>query len=444
MWPFRRQRRRSRIDPDHPHVLIIGNGITGITAALQIRKNQPTWKITIISGESQYFYSRPALMYLFMGHMRWTDLKPYADDKWPQQEIELIHKWVLSINLEQKNVALDDGRTIRFDKLLLATGSQPNRFGWPGQSLKQVQGLYCLQDLERLETTLPSVQKAVIVGGGLIGVELAEMLHSRNRHVVILCRERHYWDNVLPTEEAQLVTKVIQKHGIDVRLSSELQRIIGDTNNNVTGVQLKGSEEIDCQFVGLTAGVSPNIDLIKPTNLAYERGILVDNSFRSSVRNVFAAGDCAEFIQPEDGELKIEQLWYTGKKQGEVVGDVISGKQRSYHRGIWFNSAKFFDLEYQTYGRVPSSQAKDTDLRHYWWTDQKRRGLRIVCDSKNIVVGMNSLGIRHRHQIWNGWLEEKKSIDYVLENLKKAEFDPEFYASCAPDIITQFRRESVQ
>ena len=289
MWPFQRKRRRSRIDPDHPHVLIIGNGITGVTAALQIRKNQPTWKITIISGESQYFYSRPALMYLFMGHMRWNDLKPYSDDKWAQQEIELIHKWVLSINPEQKNVALDDGRTIRFDKLLLATGSQPNRFGWPGQSLKQVQGLYCLQDLEKLETNLSSVQKAVIVGGGLIGVELAEMLHSRNRHVVILCRERHYWDNVLPTEEAQLVTKVIQEHGIDVRLSSELQRILGDTNNNVTGVELKDSEEIVCQFVGLTAGVSPNIDLIKPTNIAHERGILVDNSFRSSVKNVFAA-----------------------------------------------------------------------------------------------------------------------------------------------------------
>ena len=104
------------------------------------------------------------------------------------------------------------------------------------------------------------------------------------------------------------------------------------------------------------------LDLIKPTNLAYERGILVDNSFRSSVRNVFAAGDCAEFIQPEDGELKIEQLWYTGKKQGEVVGDVISGKQRSYHRGIWFNSAKFFKVLIITLVKLPSPGPSSTKL----------------------------------------------------------------------------------
>ena len=444
MWPFRKQQRRSRIDPDQPHVLIIGNGIAGVTAALQIRKNQPTWKITIVSGESNYFYSRPALMYLFMGHMRWPDLKPYSDRKWKEEEIELIHKWALSINVEQKKVSLDDGRTIRFDKLLIATGSQPNRFGWPGQSLKQVQGLYSLQDLEKLEEDLPTVQQAVIVGGGLIGVELAEMLHSRKRQVTILCREKNYWDNVLPTEEAKLVTKVIRTHGIDVRLSTELQRIVGDTNNNVKGVELKNAEQISCQFVGLTAGVSPNIDLIKPTSIAYEKGVLVDNSFRTSVKDIFAVGDCAEFLQPDEGQLRIEQLWYTGKKQGQVVGDVISGKNRTYHRGIWFNSAKFFELEYQTYGRVPSSQEKPSGLRHYWWSDHQKRGLRIVCNSEEQVVGMNALGIRHRHTIWNQWLEEKKSLSFILENLKQAEFDPEFYETSSQEIVAQFQKERAQ
>ena len=444
MWPFRKQGRRSRIDATHPHVLIIGNGITGITAALQIRRNQPTWKITVISGESQYFYSRPALMYLFMGHMRSSDLRPYSNDKWPDQEIDLIHKWVMSVNVDQKTVALDDGRTIRFDKLLLATGSQPNRFGWPGQSLKQVQGLYSLQDLEKLEETIPSVKTAVIVGGGLIGVELAEMLHSRKRHVVILCREELYWDNVLPTDEARLVTNVIREHGIEVRLSTELKRIVGDEGNNVVSVELNDSEEIACEFVGLTAGVHPNIDLIKPTKIAYEKGILVDSSFRTSIKDIFAAGDCAQFLDPDSGQVPIEQLWYTGKKHGEVVGDVISGQRRTYQRGVWFNSAKFFDLEYQTYGQVPSAQEQRPELRQYWWSDNKRRGLRIVCDLDQKVIGMNALGIRHRHQVWNQWLEEKKSMDFVLDHLKEAEFDPEFYATCAEDISSQFRNERQQ
>ena len=117
---------------------------------------------------------------------------------------------------------------VAFDKLLIATGSKSNKFGWPGQDLKGVQGLYSLMDLRLLYENVKGARSAVIVGGGLIGIEFAEMLHSRNIHVTFLVREQSYWTNVLPMEESRMINRVITEQGIDLKLTTELKEIVGD------------------------------------------------------------------------------------------------------------------------------------------------------------------------------------------------------------------------
>ena len=115
------------------HVAVIGNGITGVSAALRVRSKRPDWRITIVSGESDYHYARPALMYIFMGHMRYADTKPYPDSFWREERIDLVRDWVTEIDSEGKRLILHRGAPLAYDRLLLATGSKPNRFGWPGQ-----------------------------------------------------------------------------------------------------------------------------------------------------------------------------------------------------------------------------------------------------------------------------------------------------------------------
>jgi NADPH-dependent 2,4-dienoyl-CoA reductase/sulfur reductase-like enzyme len=133
----------------------------------------------------------------------------------------------------------------------LATGSKSNKFGWPGQDLKGVQGLYHLQDLENMENaTQQGLTRAVIVGGGLIGIEMAEMFHSRHIPVTFLVREDSFWNAVLPAEESEMINKHILDNGIDLRLNEELQEIKG-LDGNVSSIVCKNSgEEIDCEFVG--------------------------------------------------------------------------------------------------------------------------------------------------------------------------------------------------
>ena len=415
------------------HVVIVGNGVAGFTAALRLRELDPACRITMISGESTYPYSRPALMYVFMGHMRYQETKPFEDRVWAEQRIELVRAWVTRIDTEGKRLELHEGQPLSYDKLLLATGSQPSLYVCPGQDLPRVQGLYSLMDLHALYQNVQGAKHAVIVGGGLIGIELAEMLHSQGVHVTFLVREDAYWSNVLPAEESAMVTRLIREAGIDLRLSSELAEIHAGPDGRVAAVTTKAGERIECQLVGLTAGVSPNTQLCQGTPIEAGRGILVDAHLQTKVPDVYAAGDCAEIVTEGEGKNLLQQVWYTGKLQGECVAKTLAGQATRYDAGLWYNSAKFLDLEYQTYGLVHAQpQAGET---HGWWEHASGRlGLRVVA-MDGAVTGFNAMGLRLRHRTCERWILERRSPGYVLEHLAEAGFDPEFTRRYEPEVV---------
>jgi len=406
------------------HIAIIGNGVTGVAAAKRIRQLQPDWKITLISGESDYHYSRPALMYIFMGHMSFKDTKPYQEHFWKINRIDLLRAWVTGIDHKNKKLILHNKAPLEYDKLLIATGSKSNKFGWPGQDLEGVQGLWDLMDLRSLYENVKNAKRAVIVGGGLIGIELAEMIHSRNIEVTFLVREGSYWNNVLPKEESMMINRIIRHEGLDLRLHTELKEIVNDGKGRVGAVITNEDERIDCEIVGLTAGVSPNTDLVKESDINTGRGILVDWSFRTNAPDVFAAGDCAELITEGNQRNVIQQVWYTGKMQGKVAGEVIAGENSTYDPGIWYNSAKFFDLEYQTYGKVSNVQLEGEN-NLFWEHPNHEHAMRIITKD-NIVIGINVMGLRYRHKVCEGWIRENRTLNFVLDNLHEANFDPEF------------------
>ena len=421
-------------------VAIIGNGITGVSAALSVRRLRPDWEIVMISGESTFHYSRPALMYIFMGHMSYRDTKPYEDGFWRKNRIDLVRGWVTEIDADGKKLVMRGGEPVSFDRLLIATGSKPNRFGWPGQDLGGVQGFYSLMDLRLLYENVRGARSAVVVGGGLIGIELAEMLHSRNIRVTFLVREKSYWSNVLPPEESRMINDVIREQGIDLRLETELREIVDDGSGRVKGIVTGAGEFVECRVVGLTAGVSPNVSLAAASGIGTARGVLVDRSFRTDIPDVFAAGDCAEMATEGEGRNLIQQVWYTGKAQGRAAGEAIAGGEVIYDPGIWYNSAKFFDLEYQTYGTVRSVPAEG-ESGFCWEHPDGRRLIRIVTKG-GVLSGVNVMGLRYRHEVCERWVAEKRSLDYVLDNLSEANFDPEFYERYEGEIIREIREQA--
>ena len=336
-------------------IVIIGNGISGITCARWCRKLGDD-EITVISSETDFFYSRTALMYVYMGHMRAEDVKPYEDWFWKKNRINLLKAHVTSINWDNKTLTTKNGQSVSYDKLVLALGSKSNKFGWPGQDLKGVGGLYHWQDLENMEAYTPGLKRAVICGGGLIGIEMAEMFRSRNIDVTMLVRESSYWNNVLPAEESEMISRHIKHHHIDLRLGVNLGEIHDDGTGTANAVTVKETgEKISCGYVGLTAGVSPNVAFLKETGLEIGRGIKVNDNLETNIKDVYAIGDCAELSDPKPGRRGVEAIWYTGRMMGETAAYNITGKNVAYDPGIWFNSAKFLDIEYQVYGEVPGN-----------------------------------------------------------------------------------------
>lgn len=423
------------------HIVIIGNGISGITCARNVRK-QSNDEIIVISSETEHFYSRTALMYVYMGHMKYEHIKPYEDWFWNKNRIQLVKDHVISVDIESKQLFLQSGEKIKYDKLVIAAGSKSNMPQYPGINLKRVQGLYGMPDVELMLANTQGIKRAVIVGGGLIGIEMVEMLLSKNIHVTFLIREQVYWNSVLPKEEATLVTKHIKEHFVDLRTGTELKEIKGDSHGNVTSVVTNKGEEISCSFVGIAVGVSPNISFLKGSGIETDKGVLVNEYFETNIPDVYSIGDCVQYRSPLPGRKAIEQVWYTGRIHGETLGQTLSGKKTAYNPGPWFNSAKFFDIEYQTYGKV-DAKPNEEESSFYWEHPDGRICFRAVYNKADeTIIGFNALGMRLNHNLCDRWLQEKRKIDDMMANLHQLNFDPEFFEKHEKVIIAAYNEQT--
>jgi 3-phenylpropionate/trans-cinnamate dioxygenase ferredoxin reductase subunit len=407
-------------------IVIVGNGVAGITAALTARQRDRAAQITVVGGETEYFFSRTALMYAFMDRMSRADLEPYERRVYKEQRINLVHDWVVDHHAGPREVKLSRGGTLGYDRLVLALGAAPNRFAWEGLDTvsEGVVHFVSMQDLDACERLTPSTRRAVVVGGGLIGIELVESLVHHGVHVTFLIREPWYWPLALGREEGDLVAEHMRSHGVDVRLSDEIRRIEADGTGRVKAIHTSRGEILECQTLGICVGVRPNIDRVKAFTdaPALGRGILVDEQLRTSLPDVYAVGDCAE-IKPAEGRSFIEMIWYSAKRQGRHVAGNLFGDGARYSPPIFFNSSKFMDIEYTTVGQVMTLPAGTPTL--FRRLPGRNVSQRIVHDGER-VLGFNMLGSRWNHEILERWVAERRSLDFVRENLAAAQYDVEF------------------
>ena len=237
-----------------------------------------------------------------------------------------------------------------------------------------------------------------------------------------------------------MVSRIIREAGLGLRLETGLKEIEGDSDGRACAVVTDADERLECQLVGLTAGVSPNIDLLEETTIETGRGVLIDWSLRTNVPDVLAAGDCAEIVTDGDSRNLVQQVWYTGKRQARVAARVLAGMEAVYDPGVWYNSAKFLDLEYHTYGQVNLDVPDEQNL--YWEHPDGLHSIRIV-HLQDRVIGFNTMGVRFRHRVCEAWIAERRPLEYVLDHLEEANFDPEFYRRFEAHVANQFKESLV-
>ena len=409
-------------------IIIVGNGISGITAARCIRKKSDA-EILVISNESEYFFSRTALMYVYMGHMKWEHIEPYERNFWSKNRINLKKGLVTSFDFSEKLVFIGNER-ISYDKLILACGSKYKEIGITGENTEGIFGMYSKQDFDQIwnwtkgaKWRAPKIKKAAVIGGGLIGIELVEMLHSEGIHVDFIIRDGSFWSGVLPSIESEIVTKHILSKGINM-ITNEGINEIHSTEGKISGLTLNSGDVLNTEMLGVTIGVEPNISFLQNSGLKLDKGILVNQRLETNQKDVFAVGDCAQLEAPDEGRKAIEPVWYTGRMMGEVAAISALGLDAEYHPGVWFNSAKFFDIEYQVYGYIPIKEKDGLKNIVFRRNDDV---LRFVFENDKLV-GVQGLGIRIKHEIAEKYILNGANEKELTSCWKELLFDPEFYA----------------
>lgn len=410
--------------------VIVGNGVAGIEAAMTIRERYRPEEasITVISDETDYFFSRTALMYAFMDAMRRRDLEPFERKTYEKQQIRLERARVVDVDAGAGHVELDDGRKLGYDKLLLAVGAKPRLFPWTGvdEVEEGIVHFVSMQDLDACEKLVPSTERAVVIGGGLIGIELVECLRFHGVDVTFLVREPYYWPMALGQEEGDLVSEELRHHGVDLRHEEEMTEVITDSSGRVCRVVTDKGDEIECQMLGICVGVISNSEWLDDctTPVSRDRGIQVDRGFKTSLEGVWAAGDCIQMDIGEERDL-IETIWYSAKRHGRLAARSMMGDDIHYEPPLFFNSSKFFEVEYTTVGDVVTVPEGTMSL--YRKHPDKPITQRIAFDPRDDrVIGFNMLGSRWNHVILERWIQERRSVDFVRENLRDAQFDVEF------------------
>jgi NAD(P)H-nitrite reductase large subunit len=428
-------------------IVIIGNGVAGVTCAFRLRDLNPSCEILIVSKESEYFFSRTALMYVLMNKLNRTDLEPFEREVYRKKQIQLLKAEITDLNSHEKTITANKDTVIPYDVLVLATGARPNFFPWRGleSDAAKMNGessvdsgivhFVSMQDLDACEKLIQTTRKAVVVGGGLIGIELAESLQHRGIEVTFLVREKIFWPVALGEEESEIVSREANKHGVNLVLNDELLEVEKDSKGRVSGIKTAKGLSIDCDLLGICIGVRPNVDSFKSATTAPQirRGFIVNEYLQTSLPNVFACGDCAEICTLESNEFDlvpetpglIELFWYSAKRQGEGVAENIFLKPRKYSSPIFFNSSKFFSVEYTTVGDYAAAASSNASL--VVRGSRKNAMLRIVFNNKTRrILAINVLGARVDHEQIMQWIDSGLSIESFFQRFRETQFDVEF------------------
>jgi NADPH-dependent 2,4-dienoyl-CoA reductase/sulfur reductase-like enzyme len=347
--------------------VIVGSGIAGLSAAEVLRQNDAEAAITIISEEAHDFYSRPGLAYLLRGDIPERQLFIRSKRDVRAMALQRIHAVADSLG-ENQEVVLRDGRRVAYDRLLLATGALAAPPAFPGSELAGIVKLDGLDDTRRILKLARRGQPAVVIGGGVTALELAEGLRARGMRVHYLLRKARFWGNVLDEVESDIVMDRLRREGIILRANTQVKQAIGD-KGRVIAVETLGGETIPCRILAVATGVRARVDLTRKAGsavdrlavdrLAVDKGIVVDAHMQTSLPNVFAAGDCAQV-----GDAPLDVLWPTASAQGRIAGMNMAGCRVPYVKGVACNATMLAGLKVTIIGNVGSgAPGADTKAR---------------------------------------------------------------------------------
>jgi NAD(P)H-nitrite reductase large subunit len=397
--------------------LIVGNSAGGIGAAEAIRERDKSGSVTIVSDEPYPSYSRPLIAkYLArertLEGMLFRPLQFYA-----QSNITpLLGKRVRSLGLEEHIAELESGERIPWEKLLIATGGMPIIPKVRGIEKKGVFNFFTLDDAKAIDEFLDNDSKAIVIGGGLIGVSAAEALTERGVGVTVVEMKERILNTILDDEASSRVEAALRKAGVRVITGHTVGEVMG--NEQVTGVILDNGEKISCHLVIMAIGVLPRIELVHGSGIKVNRGILVDRSMAANHPDVYACGDAAEAYDFIYGANRLTAIWPNAYIGGRTAGQNMAGVKAEYPGGTAINSLNYFGLDIAAAGIVVPSDSNGYELMSKQNGDVYQK----LVLKDNLIVGMICVGNVEKSGIIFGLMRDRVNVGDFKQALLAEDF----------------------
>ena len=342
------------------HYVMVGSGIASLCAAESLRERKPNAAISIVSEESHNFYSRPGLAYLLRGDIPESQLFIRTRADVDALKVNRVHAHVAQLDRDSQDLVLSDGNRMHYDRLLLATGALAVPPTFPGGDLAGIVKLDGLDDTRQILKSAKRGKPAVVVGGGITALELAEGLAARGMKVHYFLRGDRYWGDILDDDESRIVMERLRHEGVVLHTNTQVKQALG-AKGQLTGVETQAGETVPCQMLAVAIGVKPRVDLAARAGLVVDKGIVVNAFLQTSWPGIYAAGDCAQV-----GTTPLDVLWPTAIDQGRVAGANLAGAEVKYVRGVACNVTMLTGLKVAILGAVgrkkDKGEKKDQDL----------------------------------------------------------------------------------
>ncbi|MGN0172532.1 MAG: NAD(P)/FAD-dependent oxidoreductase [Acutalibacteraceae bacterium] len=376
------------------NIVVIGNSAAAVGCIEGIRENDRDARITVISDEPHHTYSRPLISYLLYGKTDEQRMKYRPDDFYEKNEVTtMLGRKAVGIDAAAHTVTLENGETVSYDKLLVATGSRP--FVPPMDGLDTVQKKFSfmtLADARALEMAVNRQSRVLVVGAGLIGLKCVEGIADKVKKVTVVDLADRILPSILDETGAKMVQSHIESKGVQFYLSDSVERFSQDTATLKSGVQ------IPFDVVVVAVGVRPNVELVKEAGGEVGRGIRTDVFCRTDLPDVYAAGDCTESYDITKGESRVLALLPNAYMQGESAGRHMTGDDsHPYDKAIPMNAIGFFGYHIITAGSYDGevySEKTDNSYKQLFYRDNVLKGYILIGDVAR--AGIYTAMIRNR------------------------------------------------
>ncbi len=373
--------------------VIIGNSYAGLSCADAIRRFDKTGEVTIISDENYKAYARPLISYYLEGKTTDETIWYKDDDYYEKNSFKpMLGKKVISVDTAAKKVIIEDGTKIDYDKLFIGPGGVPFVPPTEGFNIESpMMGTFTkFDDAKKMKNAakMAKNKEAIVVGGGLIGLKASEGLKALGLHVTIVELLPRVLGLALDEISGNMTAKRLNENGIDTATGETVTKINLDASGNPVSVILKSGKELIADIVVVGVGVRPNVSFLEGSGVKIDRGIIVDKTMMTSVKDVYAGGDAVVIYDVINKRPNIIAIVPLACEEGRVAGTNMAGVYREYPGGMGLNAVEIYGLPIVTIGLT--NPANDSQ-KVYMFQDDEKVYRKLVYDGE-VLVGAILLG----------------------------------------------------